>query len=208
MSGIVSGVVTMIEVCGAGMAGKDASTETSVEGNVGTVLLLIAIVLGICAIWGGPAFGVPPLLIFFPGIVLFGTSPEYKAHGQRSAEAKALQTQREADPGIRISRGMVSAPGQEPISAAGARASVESSGALVKRATVTRIAAGGLLFGPVGAIAAGLGAKKTVEDRRLFVLVENAVGEQLIVEVHAKHEAEVRRWAVRFNTKRARKEAS
>jgi hypothetical protein len=55
-------------------------------------------------------------------------------------------------------------------------ATVDTAGnlAVTKRATFTRMAAGGLLLGPIGAVAAGMGApkKKMHDTRELYLMVE------------------------------------
>jgi len=54
---------------------------------------------------------------------------------------------------------------------AGVQAWVESAGDVDRRLSLTRTAAGGVMLGPVGALL-GAVAKKKVDDRQMFVMVQ------------------------------------
>ncbi|WP_405999410.1 hypothetical protein [Streptomyces sp. NBC_00829] len=176
-------------------------------GNIALSLVGMGAPMLIAAIWVGGSVGYPGLFMFLAGLFIFGLSPEGRA---AEAARKGRSTGGRAKGSIpsdarkllelRLTEVLASAPGQEDMSVVGARATVESSGAIVHRATVTRIAAGAALAGPVGALVAGLAAKKKIDDRHIFVVIENPEGAQLLLAADKKRETEVRRWATRFNT--------
>jgi hypothetical protein len=58
---------------------------------------------------------------------------------------------------------------QRPV--AEVRATVETAGEFGRRISATRTVGGGLLFGPLGAVA-GAVAKKKTDDRQVFLLIE------------------------------------
>ncbi|MGI5401934.1 hypothetical protein ACQEVG_21315 [Streptomyces sp. CA-135486] len=177
------------------------TTNGTTAGNIGMGISCLGVLLLVIAIWAGSSFGYPGLFTFLAGLFVFGLSPEGRAaQGRRKATEQSLPSGARKLLDLRISGTHASAPGQESISIVGARAAVESSGAIARRATVTRMVAGAALAGPVGAVIAGLGAKKKIDDRHIFVVIENPSGAQLLLAADKKKDAEVRRWAARFNT--------
>lgn len=79
------------------------------------------------------------------------------------------------------------------------RAAVDTAGNLAvgRRATLTRMAAGGLLFGPLGAVVAGAGFKKdrAHDARELYLLVE-APEFDSVGEFEPRHGPQVREFVV------------
>lgn len=99
--------------------------------------------------------------------------------------------------GIMMKAGKLSYRGEyQPV--AGVRVRVESAGELQRRSTLTRTAAGGLLFGPAGAIVGAL-FKKTVDKRELYLLVDGPVF-AWAVEVRASDGPAARSFAAKVNT--------
>lgn len=78
---------------------------------------------------------------------------------------------------------------------AGASAEYES-GANIKRATLTRVGAGALLFGPLGAVGGVLMKKNTTKG---YVTVIFADGDTVIIEGPLKDEPKMRKFAVDVN---------
>ena len=78
---------------------------------------------------------------------------------------------------------------------AGATAVFEH-GADQKRVTITRVGAGALLFGPVGAIVGGMLRKDTT---KVYVIVTFADEQQAIIDVPARMEREAREFTARLN---------
>lgn len=79
-------------------------------------------------------------------------------------------------------------------------ASVETAGnlAVKSRSTLTRIAAGGLLFGPAGAIVGGIAKKNSnVDKRELYLLIEGSSFSELIV-CKPDDGAKVRQFAIQI----------
>ena len=79
-------------------------------------------------------------------------------------------------------------------------ASVETAGnlAVKSRSTLTRIAAGGLLFGPAGAIVGGIAKKSSnVDKRELYLLIESSTFSELIV-CKPDDGAKVRQFAIQI----------
>lgn len=79
-------------------------------------------------------------------------------------------------------------------------ASVETAGnlAVKSRSTLTRIAAGGLLFGPAGAIVGGVAKKSSnVDKRELYLLIEGDSFSELIV-CKPDDGAKVRQFAIQI----------
>lgn len=79
-------------------------------------------------------------------------------------------------------------------------ASVETAGnlAVKSRSTLTRIAAGGLLFGPAGAIVGGIAKKSSnVDKRELYLLIEGSSFSELIV-CKPDDGAKVRQFAIQI----------
>lgn len=76
-------------------------------------------------------------------------------------------------------------------------ASVETAGNITTRPTVTRTAAGVVIAGPVGALL-GLSARKKVDKRELYLLVEGADWAE-VVELKPKQGAQARKLAQRIN---------
>lgn len=80
---------------------------------------------------------------------------------------------------------------------AGAKASYESGAQAAPRLTATRVAAGAVIAGPLGAVIGGL-AKKDMST--MFIILELADGEVLTVEARPRDEAKVRRFVKAVNT--------
>lgn len=96
--------------------------------------------------------------------------------------------------GHKISGGMYYYPGGSA-HVGGATAAFES-GAESKRMTVTRVGAGGLLFGPAGAVVGGMLKK---DRTKCYVTITLATGETAIIESPAKEEGEARKFASAVN---------
>jgi hypothetical protein len=83
----------------------------------------------------------------------------------------------------------------------GVEATVDSAGSLseTKRATLTRMAVGGLVLGPLGAVLAlGFQKKRTVDHRELYLLIE-AGHASCVLQVKPETGAAVRAFAVQVN---------
>jgi hypothetical protein len=94
---------------------------------------------------------------------------------------------------------IVTPAGEVPLD--GVEATVDSAGELTerKRATLTRMAVGGLVLGPLGAVLAlGFQKRRTVDDRELYLLVE-AGPASCVLQVKPDTGAAVRAFAVRIN---------
>ena len=99
--------------------------------------------------------------------------------------------------GVRLQGDRISHRSQsQPV--AGVTAVVESAGELQRRATLTRTVAGGLVFGPAGAVVGAL-FKKKVDTRELYLLID---GERFAwaVKLNPKRGAAARRFAATVNT--------
>lgn len=79
-----------------------------------------------------------------------------------------------------------------------ARVLVETAGQLDRRTTLTRVAAGGFLFGPAGAVVGAL-AKKKVDHRELYLVVDGDLY-AWAVPVNPNKGAEARAFAAKVNT--------
>lgn len=77
------------------------------------------------------------------------------------------------------------------------RATVESGGSIDRRTSATRVAAGALLTGGVGAIIGAI-AKKKVDRRELYLVIEADEWAEL-VELKPKHGAQAREFAQKIN---------
>ena len=94
---------------------------------------------------------------------------------------------------------IVTPAGEAPLD--GAEASVETAGALSerKRTTLTRLAVGGALLGPLGAVLAlGFPKRKKVDDRELYLLIE-AGAASCVLQVQPDDGARVRAFATQVN---------
>lgn len=78
----------------------------------------------------------------------------------------------------------------------GGATAVFESGAERKRMTVTRVGAGGILFGPAGAIVGGMLKK---DRSKCYVSVTLATGDVAIIEAPVKDEAAARGFAAKVN---------
>ena len=106
-------------------------------------------------------------------------------------------------PGLRFDADTATYQGvTQPI--AGASAVVDSAGALSRRPTLTRVALGGILAGPLGAIGGGLLQKKN-DDRQVFILIDGSKA-AWAVPVKPDQLGDATRFAALFNT--AAKEAA
>lgn len=79
----------------------------------------------------------------------------------------------------------------------GTAATVQTAGQLRERTTATRVAAGAILAGPLGAVLGGLFRKK-IDDRTLFLTIEGD-GYAWVVEVDIKEERQARQFAAALN---------
>jgi hypothetical protein len=94
---------------------------------------------------------------------------------------------------------IITPAGEVPLD--GVEATVDSAGNLseTKRATLTRMAVGGLVLGPLGAVLAlGFQKKRTVDHRELYLLIE-AGPASCVLQVKPDTGAAVRAFAVRVN---------
>ena len=94
---------------------------------------------------------------------------------------------------------IITPAGEVPLD--GARATVESAGQLTERGrtTLTRLAVGGAVLGPLGAILAlGFPKRRTVDDRELYLLVEAGTA-SCVVQVRPDEGARLRAFAVQIN---------
>lgn len=78
---------------------------------------------------------------------------------------------------------------------AGAHAQVDN-GASNRRMTLTRVGAGAVVLGPVGAILGGMSKK---DRSRVYVLVEFAAGEAISFDLPTKDEKKAREFAQKVN---------
>lgn len=79
---------------------------------------------------------------------------------------------------------------------AGAVAEFESGSDIGGRTTLTRVAAGAIIAGPVGAVVGGLFKK---DRNRVYVTITFADGEVAVVDAPAKHESKIRDFAAKVN---------
>jgi hypothetical protein len=94
---------------------------------------------------------------------------------------------------------LVTPAGEVPID--GVQADVDAEGQLSvkRRTTLTRLAVGGALLGPLGAVLAlGFPKRRTVDGRELYLLLE-AGAASCVVQVHPDKGAQVRGFAVQVN---------
>lgn len=187
---------------------ESAQQSGSNSAAIGTVIFCIGAILLLSAIWAGGSTGWPGLFTSLAGLFVYSFSPEGRAAeaARKSGQAVQARTQVESVPAggkrllsLRIDSDMAYADGQLPICVKEARATVETSGTVTSRATMTRMVTGAIIAGPVGAII-GYGAKKKVDDRVIFVLIQDTEGSQILLSSGKENEAEVRRWAAQFNT--------
>lgn len=92
----------------------------------------------------------------------------------------------------------ISAGKQWPV--AGCNAQVDSGAAIQSRVTATRVAAGAVVAGPVGALVGAL-AKK---DRSRVYLAVTTPDDHVLIEVKGKHETDARRFAANLNAAAAK----
>jgi hypothetical protein len=102
--------------------------------------------------------------------------------------------------GVKLWELWVSTPiGQGPALGVRATCDVASSLVVTQRATLTRMATGGLLLGPLGAVLLLGFQKKNIEDHReLFLLIE-APRFAGIIQCPSREEAKARRFAMAIN---------
>lgn len=87
--------------------------------------------------------------------------------------------------------------GGEWQNASSCTAYVETAGQLRERSTLTRVGAGAVIAGPVGAVLGALFRKK-VDEREVYLMVEGDKSAWL-VKVHPSRSMEARRFAVALN---------
>lgn len=80
---------------------------------------------------------------------------------------------------------------------ASTQVSVDTSGQIDRRATLTRVGAGAIFFGPAGAVVGGL-AKKKLDSRKVYVTIVGD-GYAWVIEADPKHEAKARQFAASIN---------
>lgn len=78
------------------------------------------------------------------------------------------------------------------------RAYVETGGQISRRPTLTRVGAGALVAGPVGAILGGMFSKK-VDQRELYLMIDGDKASWL-VPVHPRRSGEARQFANAVNS--------
>jgi len=96
---------------------------------------------------------------------------------------------------------LVTPAGEVPLD--GVEATVDSAGNLseTKRATLTRLAVGGLVLGPLGAVLAlGFQKRRTVDNRELYLLIE-AGPASCVLQVEPDAGTRVRAFAVQINAR-------
>jgi len=96
---------------------------------------------------------------------------------------------------------IVTPAGEVPLD--GVEATVDSAGnmSITKRATLTRLAVGGLVLGPLGAVLAlGFQKKRTHDDRELYLLIE-AGPASCVLQVKPDAGTNVRAFAVQVNAR-------
>ncbi|MHA6668547.1 hypothetical protein ACX3O0_06710 [Homoserinimonas sp. A447] len=123
--------------------------------------------------------------------------------GQASAqyEARPATTGSSSDSfrfaGVSVRNGNITY-GVEMQAVSSTRATVETAGQIRERTSLTQTVAGGLLFGPVGAIIGAL-VKGSIDERELYLIVEGSEY-AWAVDVNPKKGAEARKFAARVNT--------
>ena len=98
-------------------------------------------------------------------------------------------------------RSIITPAGEVPLD--GVEATVDSAGnmSITKRATLTRLAVGGLVLGPLGAVLAlGFQKKRTHDDRELYLLIE-AGPASCVLQVKPDAGTNVRAFAVQVNAR-------
>jgi len=98
-------------------------------------------------------------------------------------------------------RSLITPAGEVPLD--GVEATVDSAGnmSVTKRATLTRLALGGLVLGPLGAVLAlGFQKKRKHDDRELYLLIE-AGPASCVLQVKPDAGAAVRAFAVQVNAR-------
>jgi hypothetical protein len=104
-------------------------------------------------------------------------------------------------PVILHERSIITPAGEVPLD--GVEATVDSAGnmSVTKRATLTRLAVGGLVLGPLGAVLAlGFQKKRTHDDRELYLLIE-AGPASCVLQVKPDAGTNVRAFAVQVNAR-------
>lgn len=115
-----------------------------------------------------------------------------------AAGARAIASYRGTSGSARVTPTHVVLPqGTFPLTAA-VTAGVDTAGNLAvgSRSSLTRIAAGGLLFGPVGAIVGGVAKKRVMHDTRELYLLIQGEGFAALITCHPDDGEKVRRFAL------------
>ena len=94
---------------------------------------------------------------------------------------------------------IITPAGEVPVDGVAADVDAEGTLDVRKRTTLTRLAVGGALLGPLGAVLAlGFPKRRTVDQRELYLLIE-AGPASCVLQVHPDKGAEVRGFAVQVN---------
>jgi hypothetical protein len=128
-----------------------------------------------------------------------GTAPAPQYRPTKAPREYAPKVRAQKFAGVTLQGDMITYKRQsQPV--AGVKAEVESVGQLRQRTTATRVAAGTIVGGPIGAVVGGL-LRKKVDDRQLFLLIDGPKYAWAIpVDVTKKHQTKAREFAAKVTT--------